>query len=62
VDALSHETSFIQDLNADSLDKVELIVLLEEAFQLEIMDAEAEELMSIGDAEAFVEQALSAKR
>ncbi len=62
VDALSHETSFIQDLNADSLDKVELIMLLEEAFQLEIMDAEAEELMSIGDAEAFVEQALSAKR
>ena len=59
---LSHETSFIQDLDANSLDKIELIMLLEEALELEIMDAEAEEIITVGDAEAFVERALNAKR
>ena len=62
VEELSHETSFIQDLDANSLDKVELIMLFEEAFQLEIMDAEAEEIVTVGDAETFVERALNAKR
>ena len=62
VEELSQETSFIQDLDANSLDKVELIMLFEEAFQLEIMDAEAEEIITVGDAEAFVERALNAKR
>jgi len=61
VKELSHETSFIQDLDANSLDKVELIMLLEEAFELEIVDAEAEEIITIGDAEAFVERAMNAK-
>lgn len=62
VEELSQETSFIQDLDANSLDKVELIMLFEEAFQLEIMDAEAEEIITVGDAETFVERALNAKR
>lgn len=62
VEELSHETSFIQDLDANSLDKVELIMIFEEAFQLEIMDAEAEEIVTVGDAETFVERALNAKR
>ena len=62
VEELSQETSFIQDLDANSLDKVELIMLFEEAFQLEIMDAEAEEIVTVGDAETFVERALNAKR
>ncbi|UYP69702.1 acyl carrier protein [Thalassobacter stenotrophicus] len=62
VEELSQETSFIQDLDANSLDKVELIMLFEDAFQLEIMDAEAEEIITVGDAETFVERALNAKR
>lgn len=62
VEELSQETSFIQDLDANSLDKVELIMLFEDAFQLEIMDAEAEEIVTVGDAETFVERALNAKR
>jgi len=62
VEELSQETSFIQDLDANSLDKVELIMLFEDAFQLEIMDAEAEEIITVGDAETFVERSLNAKR
>lgn len=62
VEELSQETSFIQDLDANSLDKVELIMLFEDAFQLKIMDAEAEEIITVGDAETFVERALNAKR
>ena len=62
VNELSHETSFIQDLGANSLDKIELVMRLEEAFELEIKDAESEEIITVGDAEAFVQRALSAKR
>ena len=62
VNELSHETSFIQDLGANSLDKIELVMRLEEAFELEIKDAESEEIITVGDAEAFVERALNAKR
>ena len=62
VNELSHDTSFIQDLGANSLDKIELVMRLEEAFELEIKDAESEEIITVGDAEAFVQRALSAKR
>ena len=62
VNELSHETSFIQDLGANSLDKIELVMRLEEAFELEIKDAESEEIITVGDAEAIVQRALSAKR
>ena len=62
VNELSHETSFIQDLGANSLDKIELVMRLEEAFELEIKDAESEEIITVGDAEAFVERALNATR
>ena len=62
VNELSHETFFIQDLGANSLDKIELVMRLEEAFELEIKDAESEEIITVGDAEAFVQRALSAKR
>ena len=62
VNELSHETSFIQDLGANSLDKIELVMRLEEAFGLDIKDAESEEIITVGDAEAIVQRALSAKR
>ncbi len=44
------EASFIDDLGADSLDLVELIMALEEEFDIEIPDEEAEKLKTVGDA------------
>ncbi|HYF61718.1 MAG TPA: acyl carrier protein [Herpetosiphonaceae bacterium] len=46
--------SFIDDLEADSLDLVELIMSLEEEFDVEISDEEAEKLTTVGEAEAFI--------
>ncbi|MBK8916069.1 MAG: acyl carrier protein [Phycisphaerales bacterium] len=45
---LSKDTSFVNDLNADSLDQVELVMELEEAFEMSIPDEEAEKLQTIG--------------
>jgi acyl carrier protein len=46
---VSIESSFIDDLGADSLDIVELIMALEEEFDLEIPDSEAEKITTVGD-------------
>lgn len=46
--------SFIDDLEADSLDLVELIMSLEEEFGIEISDEEAEKLVTVGDAAEFI--------
>ena len=46
---------FIEDLGADSLDQVELVMALEEAFGAEIPDEDAEKLTTVGDAIAYVE-------
>ena len=46
---------FIEDLGADSLDTVELVMALEEAFGTEIPDQEAEKLQSVGDVIKFIE-------
>ena len=48
-DAIKLETSFIDDLGADSLDIVELIMALEEEFDLQIPDSEAEKITTVGD-------------
>lgn len=50
--------SFVDDLNADSLDLVELIMSLEEEFKLQISDKEAEEIKTVGDAQEFIEEHL----
>lgn len=52
------EASFIDDLEADSLDLVELIMSLEEEFNIEISDEEAEKLTTVGQAEQFVQERL----
>jgi acyl carrier protein len=48
------EASFIDDLGADSLDIVELIMALEEEFDLEIPDKEAEKIVTVGDAVEYI--------
>ncbi len=50
------EASFIDDLGADSLDIVELVMAIEEEFGLEIPDEDAERMQSIGDAINYVEE------
>ena len=49
------DSSFVNDLGADSLDTVELVMALEEEFGLEIPDDEAEKLQSVGDVIKHVE-------
>ena len=48
------ESSFIDDLGADSLDIVELLMALEEEFEIEIPDEEAEKLASVGDVVEYI--------
>ena len=48
-EAIKLETSFIDDLGADSLDIVELIMALEEEFDIEIPDSDAEKVVTVGD-------------
>ena len=50
------EASFVDDLNADSLDLVELIMSLEEEFGTEISDEEAEKIQTVQDAVEFIEE------
>jgi acyl carrier protein len=55
------EASFIDDLGADSLDTVELIMALEEKFGVEVPDEEAEKLTTVGEAIAYLEKRLEGK-
>lgn len=50
------EASFVDDLGADSLDTVELVMALEEEFGVEIPDEDAEKIQSVGDALRYVEE------
>ena len=50
------EASFIDDLGADSLDIVELVMAMEEEFDLEIPDEDAEKIQTIGDAIGYVKE------
>ena len=50
------EASFIDDLGADSLDIVELIMALEEEFDTEIPDAEAEKIVTVGDVVDYIRE------
>ena len=53
-EAVTMEASFIDDLGADSLDIVELIMALEEEFDLEIPDSEAENIKVVGDVVNYI--------
>jgi acyl carrier protein len=52
------EASFIEDLGADSLDTVELVMAFEEEFSVEIPDEASEKIMTVGDAVKFLTEAL----
>ena len=54
-DQVIPEAKFIEDLGADSLDTVELVMALEEEFGMEIPDEEAEKLQSVGDVIKYIE-------
>ena len=56
---VTDEASFIDDLGADSLDTVELVMAFEEEFGAEISDSEAEKILTVGDAIKFVENSTS---
>ena len=52
---VTETASFIDDLGADSLDTVELVMAFEEEFGSEISDSEAEKILTVGDAIKFIE-------
>ena len=54
--AVTMEASFIDDLGADSLDIVELVMALEEEFDIEIQDAEAEKVVTVGDVVDYIKE------
>lgn len=56
-DEISRDTHFVNDLNADSLDTVELVMEFEEEFELNIPDEEAEKIQTIGQAIDYIASA-----
>jgi len=56
VEEATPEASFIDDLGADSLDTVELIMALEEEFNIEIPDEDAEKMATVGDAIKYIQE------
>ncbi|MEE9487074.1 MAG: acyl carrier protein [Candidatus Bathyanammoxibius sp.] len=53
---ITPQTSFVNDLGADSLDTVELIMEFEDAFDMNIPDEEAEKIQTVGDAIGYIEK------
>ena len=59
---VTHETSFVNDLGADSLDTVELVMALEEEFNIEIPDEDAEKITRVKEAVDYIETHSKAKK
>ena len=55
------QSQFVQDLGADSLDTVELVMALEEEFDVEIPDEDAEKIKTVGEAVTYIKDKLSRK-
>ena len=58
---LTDEASFMEDLGADSLDTVELVMAFEKEFDIDIPDEEAEKLRTVGDALRYLQDKMGAK-
>ncbi len=59
---ITDESSFVEDLGADSLDTVELIMEFEDEFGIEISDEQAEKISTVGEAVAYLEKLLAEKQ
>jgi acyl carrier protein len=57
-DEITRETSFVNDLNADSLDTVELVMEFEEEFEINIPDDKAEKIQTVGEAIDYIKASL----
>ena len=57
VDKVTDTASFVEDLGADSLDQVELVMAFEEEFGIEIPDDAAESIVTVGDAVKYIDKA-----
>ncbi|MBP5180202.1 MAG: acyl carrier protein [Clostridiales bacterium] len=57
-DSISLESSFVDDLNADSLDMVELVMAMEQEFDISVPDEVAEKVGTVGDAVEFIKNAI----
>ncbi|MDC3111331.1 acyl carrier protein [Pelagibacteraceae bacterium] len=55
IEKITNDAKFIDDLGADSLDTVELVMAFEEAFDVEIPDEKAEKILTVGDAISHLE-------
>ncbi|HEU4684954.1 MAG TPA: acyl carrier protein [Nitrospira sp.] len=55
-DEVTNEASFVEDLGADSLDTVELVMALEEEFGIEIPDEDAEKILTVGKALDYIKE------
>ena len=62
LEEVTPEASFIDDLGADSLDTVELVMALEEEFGVEIPDEDAEKITTVGDAIKYIEEKMESKQ
>ena len=54
-DEVKEDSKFVEDLGADSLDAVELVMALEEKFDIEIPDTDAEKIVTVKDAMSYIE-------
>ncbi len=61
LEEITPEATFVDDLGADSLDTVELVMALEEEFKIEIPDEDAEKMLNVGQAVKYIEEKTSAK-
>ena len=61
-DQVTRETDFVNDLGADSLDTVELVMAFEEAFEIEIPDEDAEKIRTVQDAISYIDAHAKTKK
>lgn len=61
IEEVTPQATFVDDLGADSLDTVEIVMALEEEFKMEIPDEDAEKMSNVGEAIKYIEDKTSAK-